>query len=226
MEENRRVLLRWGGALLVMLLLTLALWRSGFFAALSSQQALEAFIVGHAPWTHLTYFGVQFISVILAPIPSNITAAAGAVLLGMWPAFFLTWGAVAAGSMTVFGLSRVLGQRFVESFVSGKLSDRYLEVIRRKRDVFLLLAFLFPFFPDDLLCILAGVTDIPFRRFALLVLAARPWGLLVACGVGGSVLNIPLWGMAVLGVCGAAVFVLAMKYGDRLECLLLERFKR
>ena len=163
---------------------------------------------------------------VIAPIPSNITAAAGAFLFGLWPSFLLTWGAVAAGSAIVFMLARLLGQKFAGQFVSEKLSDRYLDVIRRKRDVFLLLAFLFPFFPDDLLCILAGLTDISFKRFFLLVIAARPWGLLVACMVGSATVSIPLWGMALLGAAGLAVFLLAMKYGDKLEDAIMKRFEQ
>ena len=130
------------------------------------------------------------------------------------------------GSALVFALARALGQQFVSQFVSEKLSDKYLDVIRRKRDVFLALAFLFPFFPDDILCILAGLTDIPFKRFFLLALTARPWGLLVACMVGSATLSIPWWGMALLGAGGLAVFLLAMKYGDRLEQAVIDRLKR
>ena len=203
-----------------------ALYATGFFEAAGSQEKLGEYIVRCAPWSHLAYFGIQLASVVVAPIPSNITAAAGAYLFGLWPSFLLTWGAVAAGSAIVFMLARLLGQKFAGQFVSEKLSDRYLDVIRRKRDVFLLLAFLFPFFPDDLLCILAGLTDISFKRFFLLVIAARPWGLLVACMVGSATVSIPLWGMALLGAAGLAVFLLAMKYGDKLEDAIMKRFEQ
>ena len=203
-----------------------ALYATGFFQAVGSQEALGEYIARCAPWSHLAYFGIQLASVVIAPIPSNITAAAGAYLFGLWPSFLLTWGAVALGSAIVFILARVLGQKFAGQFVDEKLSERYLDVIRRKRDVFLLLAFLFPFFPDDLLCILAGLTDISFRRFFLLTVLARPWGLLVACMVGSATLSIPLWGMALLGAGGLAAFLLAMKYGDKLEALVMERLKR
>lgn len=226
MSERRRTIIQWTAAVVVLLLVLLGLWRSGFFDAISSEQALEAYIEDCAPWSHLAFFGVQLISVILAPIPSNITAAVGGVLFGTLPSFLLTWAAVVLGSMAVFLLARVLGQRFVLSFVGKKVSDKYLDLIRRKRDTFLLLAFLFPFFPDDILCILAGLTDISWKRFLGLCLLARPWGLLVASAVGGSTLDIPLWGMAVLGVIGVAVFVLAMKYGDRIEVYLIEKWKK
>ena len=203
-----------------------ALHATGFFQAAGSQEALGAYITRCAPWSHLAYFGVQLASVIIAPIPSNITAAAGAYLFGLWPSFLLTWGAVTLGSAVVFILARLLGRRFACQFVGEKLSEKYLDLIRRKRDVFLLLAFLFPFFPDDLLCILAGLTDISFKRFFLLVVLARPWGLLVACMVGSATVDIPLWGMALLGAAGLAVFLLAMKYGDKIEELIIKRLDK
>lgn len=205
---------------------SLLLWQTGFFQAASSLEALQAYITAFAPYSHLVFFLVQLASVVIAPIPSNMTAVAGAMLFGMWPAFLLTWLAVALGSALVFTLARRLGHAFVSRFVSQRLSERYLGLIRRKRDVFLTLAFLFPFFPDDILCILAGLTDIGFPRFFLIVLLFRPWGLLVASAIGGSVLTLPLWGMALLGLAGLLLFAVGMKYGDRLEEAILRRLGR
>ena len=204
----------------------IVLWRTGFFQAMSSLAAMRDYIDRLAPYSHLAYFLIQLLSVILAPIPSNITAAGGALLFGMWPAFLLTAGAVVLGSIVVFWLARVLGQSFAGRFVSQKISDKYLDLIRRKRDVFLVLVFLFPFFPDDLICILAGLTDIGFLRFLVIVLLTRPWGLLVASAVGSSVISIPLWAMALIGLTGLALFLVLMKYGDMWEARLLEKFKQ
>ena len=150
----------------------------------------------------------------------------GGLLFGTLPAFLLTAGAVTLGSVIVFQLGRTLGRPFAERFISRRNLEKYGEVIRRKRDVFLFLAFLFPFFPDDLICIMAGLTDVPFRRFLVLVAVARPWGLLVASALGGSALSIPLWGMVLLGLGGLALFLWAMKYGDRFEEAVLKRLKK
>ncbi len=225
MSERVRNILFWGLTAVILGLAVWALYVTGFFQAIRSPEALAAYIDACTPWSHLAFFGIQLVSVVIAPIPSNITAAVGGLLFGAIPAFLLTWAAVVAGSILVFALARRLGQRFATKLVGKALSDKYLDLIRRKRDTFLLLAFLFPFFPDDLLCILAGLTDIPFRRFVLLCLIARPWGLLVACAVGGSALHIPIWVMALLGAAGAAVFVLAMKYGDKLQNAVLQWIK-
>ena len=225
MENKTLKILLWALTIAILGGSLWALYATGFFEAAGSQERLGAYIARCAPWSHLVYFAIQLASVVVAPIPSNITAAAGAYLFGLWPAFLLTWGAVVLGSAIVFTLARALGQRVVGQLVRERLSEKYLDLIRRKRDVFLALAFLFPFFPDDILCILAGLTDISFKRFFLLVVLGRPWGLLVACAVGSATLAIPWWGMALLGAAGLAVFLLAMRYGDRLEEAVLRRLK-
>ena len=226
MSERKRTILLWVLAIAILAAIVLALLATGFFDAISSQEKLEDYIEASTPWSHLVFFGVQLVSVVIAPIPSNITAVVGGALFGMVPAFLLTWGAVVLGSMIVFALARVLGQKFASQLVGKKLSEKYLDVIRRKQDVFLLMAFLFPFFPDDLLCILAGLSEISWKRFLALCLLARPWGLLIASAVGGSALDIPIWGMALIGAAGIAIFILGMKYGDRVEQAILERLKK
>lgn len=221
---------KWIATLVVTVLamggILLFLWCTGFFTAAQSLDGIQNYIARFSPYSHLVFFLIQLASVVVAPIPSNITAAGGALLFGMWPAFLLTAGAVVLGSAVVFWLARVLGHSFAGRFVSQKVSDKYLDLIRRKRDIFLVLVFLFPFFPDDLICILAGLTDIGFLRFLVIVLLTRPWGLLVASAVGSSVISIPLWAMALIGLAGLALFLVSMKYGDRWEARLLEKFKQ
>lgn len=214
----------WIAALVAVLCVLIGvLYASGFFRAVSSVQGMQDYIRSCAPYSHLAFFAVQLLSVILAPIPSNISAAAGGVLFGTWTSFLLTAGAVLLGSVLVFQLARTLGKSFADRFVSRRLSEHYLEVIRAKRDTFLVLAFLFPFFPDDVLCVLAGLTDIPFRRYLLIVVCARFWGLLFASALGGASLDMPLWGMLLIGMAGVAVFLLGMRYGDVVRNWLMKK---
>lgn len=202
------------------------LYRSGFFAAAASLEGLQNYLADAAPYSHLCFFLLQLLSVVLAPIPSNISAAAGGALFGTWTAFLLTFSAVMAGSLLVFWLARVLGQGFADRLVSRRLSEKYQEMIRSKTSAFLALAFLFPFFPDDVLCILAGLTELPFRRFAVIALVTRPWGLLFACALGGASLKLPPWVMVPLGLAGLAVFALALRYSGTVERAVLRWLKK
>lgn len=191
-----------------------------------SAEAIRDWVDQFTPWGELVFFGLQLMSVIIAPIPSNVTAAAGGLLFGFPQGFLITIAAVVLGSCTTFSLARLLGQDFAQNFVSRKLSARYLEIIQRKRDVFLVLVFLFPFFPDDIICILAGLTDIPFRRFVAIVLLSRPWGLIVASALGGTAFSIPTWAIPIAGLALALLFYLGLKYGDKVEAAIVRHFRR
>lgn len=201
------------------------LYSTGFLSAARSLDGLRAYIAHFSPYSHLGFFLLQLLSVIFAPIPSNLVAAAGGVLFGTWPAFPLTFGAVVIGSLFTFSLARVLGQDFAGRLVDQKLSEKYQSLLRAKAPIFLTLAFLFPFFPDDMLCILAGLTNISVRRFALIVVLARPWGLLFASALGGASLGLSFWVMIPLALLGLGLFLLGLKYGDKLEEAVLARLK-
>ncbi len=202
------------------------LYQTGFFEAVHSINSMRAYIEHFSTHSYIIYFIVQLASVIIAPIPSNVTALAGAALFGSIPAFLLTYAAVVLGAVLVFQLARILGQPFVERFISRRDMDKYMEVIRRKENIFFIMAFLLPGFPDDLLCFLAGLTEMPLKRFAIIVALCRPWGLLVSCMLGGSILEFPIWAIVLIVLLAIVLFVIAMKYGDRWEESILKKLKK
>lgn len=223
--KNRQKLL-----ILAVTLLLLAgggwfLYSTGFFQAASSLEGVRAYIAHFSPYSYLCFFLVQMLSVIFAPIPSNVIAAAGGLLFGTLPAFLVTFSAVVSGSLLTFSLARALGRDFADRLVSRKLSEKYQSILQDKASTFLVLAFLFPFFPDDMLCILAGLTSLSFRHFALIVLLTRPWGLLFASALGGSTLQLPPWAMVPIGLLGLTLFLLGMKYGNKVEQAIFSRLK-
>ena len=197
------------------------LWQSGWIERINSREEIHALLEGAGPFAGAVYFFIQLLTVVVAPIPSNISMMAGALALGFWPALLLGLAAIWLGSMGVFLLARRLGQRRVQSLVDKGVMERYLPVIREKQEAFLFLALLFPFFPDDVLCILAGLTSIPTGRFALLVLLARPWGLVFAALLGSGAFSLPVWGWAMVIPALCALFILAVKYSGRIENRLL-----
>ena len=195
----------------------LALYRRGWFERIGSVEELRALIDEAGAFAGVVYFLLQMLTVIIAPIPSNVTMMAGALALGFWQAVLLGIAAIWAGSMLMFLLARRLGQRAVQGFIDRTVMEKYLPVIEEKQDVFLFLTLLFPFFPDDMLCILAGLTSMPTGRFALIMLLARPWGLVFAALLGSGAFSLPPWGWAVLVIVLAVIFVLAMKYSRQIE---------
>lgn len=226
--KNKR-LARW--ALIAVALLALAgagyaLVKSGLLEEINSVEDLRALIGRAGPMAGVAYFLLQMMTVIVAPIPSNVTMMAGALALGFWPAMILGVLAVICGSVIVFLAARALGRNAVRRFLDRGVMERYLPVIEEKQDMFLFLTMLFPFFPDDALCILAGLTTISLRRFVLIMAAARPWGLVFAALLGSGSIQMPVWGWVLLAVPMIAVFILAMRYSRQIEEKLFSLFRR
>ena len=215
-KRARRIAL----AVLVVLALAagvFALYRNGWFERIDSVEELRALIDRAGAFAGIVFFLLQMLTVIIAPIPSNVTMMAGALALGFWQAMLLGIAAIWAGSMLMFLLARRLGHRAVQRWMDHGLMEKYLPVIEEKQDMFLFLTLLFPFFPDDRLCILAGLTSMPTARFAGIMLLARPWGLIFAALLGSGELSLPAWGWAVMLGVLAVIFVLAMKYSRQIE---------
>ena len=219
MEKKRRALRI---ALVALVVLALAagaavLYKNGWFERIGSVEELRELIDEAGAFAGIVFFLLQMLTVIVAPIPSNVTMMAGALALGFWPAMLLGIAAIWLGSLIMFMLARRLGQRAVQGFIDRSVMEKYLPLIEEKQDMFLFLTLLFPFFPDDMLCILAGLTSMPTGRFAVIMLLARPWGLIFAALLGSGAFSLPPWGWAVLTLVMGAVFVLAMKYSRQIE---------
>lgn len=57
---------------------------SGILNYMSSAEEFKKYIEGYGEKAYLMFFIIQFLSVIIAPIPSNISAVVGGAIFGMW----------------------------------------------------------------------------------------------------------------------------------------------
>ena len=133
-----------------------ALWKNGFFEKINSVEALREVIAGTGMWAGGVYFALQMMTVIIAPIPSNISMMAGALALGFWPAMILGVLAVGVGSVIVFLAARALGKKAVQRFLDKGVMDKYLPIIEEKQDMFHIEMFLELLVVKDVVVILCG----------------------------------------------------------------------
>lgn len=157
---------------------------SGIMNNFTSLEAFKKYITDFGAKADLTYFIIQLASVIFAPIPSNVSSAAGGMIFGLWKSFVISTTAIILGSILVFVLARKFGKPFADRFVSPKVSNKYGHLLSVKGDMLLAIIFLLPFLPDDAICIVAGLSSIKFSKFLTIVLLTRPWGILAASAFG------------------------------------------
>lgn len=183
----------------------------------SSRENLQAFVEQFDPYVPLVFFIVQTGQVIFAPIPGNVTALAGGAIFGLWEGFLISTAGLVLGSCIAFGLARYYGRPLVERFVKPEIVDKYIDTIANRHFVLLFIIFLFPFFPDDALCLIAGISALPFHVFLILVLLGRPPGMFVSSLVGSGLAVIPWWGWVIIAAASAGVLFLAYRYKDVLD---------
>lgn len=139
----------------------------------SEPDRVSAFIENTGPWGPVVFILVQIAQVFAAPIPGQITGFVGGFLFGAVPGTIYATIGGTIGCALVFILARRLGRPFVERFVKPDILERFDFISGRHGLLVLLLIFLIPIFPDDLICYVAGLTLIPIRRLILVALVGR-----------------------------------------------------
>ncbi|MEG0772719.1 VTT domain-containing protein [Clostridium sp.] len=194
----------------------------GILEHMASAEAFKNYIESYGKNAYIIFFIIQFISVIVAPIPSNISAVVGGTIFGMWESFFISMVAIISGSVVVFILARKLGRPFTERFVSPKVSSKYEEHISSKKGEILLVLLLFlPFFPDDAVGFLVGLSKMKLGKYFIIMLLTRPWEILAASALGSSNIVIPLWGWGIITL----LIIYIIKNSTKIEEKLLSVVK-
>jgi uncharacterized membrane protein YdjX (TVP38/TMEM64 family) len=166
---------------------------------------------------------VQLAQVIISPIPGNVTTLVGGMLFGFWPAFGLSTLAILAGSFLAFGLARAFGRPLVVRLVGPRITERYLGALSSRARIVLVLMFLLPFFPDDALSLVAGLTGISWVFFIVASILTRPWGLIFSSLVGSGMLEVPVWAWVLIGAATVGLAWVFMKWGPLIEQKLYDR---
>ena len=200
----------------------------GWFSVFESRENLREYVSSFNGWAPVVFFALQFMQVIISPIPGNLTTVMGGLLFGFVQGFLISLLAIVLGSICAFLLGKSFGRPLVERIVSKKVVDKYLNTVSSRQRLVLILMFLLPLFPDDMLCLIAGLTAMRLRSFALVMILTRPWGLLVSSLLGAGLISvsIPLWGWILIGISLLVIIFLGIKYAPVIEERMHERINK
>ncbi len=211
----------WIGVLTAVIIASLVLYyfgqHYGWFDIFESRETLRDYIKSFGVWAPLAFFAIQFIQVIFSPIPGNLTTIAGGMMFGFFYGFLISLAAIFLGSVAAFLLGKAFGRPLVEKIAGKPVVEKYMSSVSSRQRVVLIMMMLLPFFPDDLLCLIAGLSAMRLPQFSLIIILTRPWGLLFSALAGSGLINIPSWGWIIIGALGIALFVLSLKYAPAIE---------
>lgn len=162
------------------------------------------------PWGPVVFILMQIGQVLVAPVPGQVTGFVGGFLFGPLLGTVYTTIGAAIGFTLIFALARKLGRPFVEYFVDEKILRKFDYLAESKGTFVLFIIFLLPAFPDDVICYIAGLTNIKIRTLVFISLLGRLPGnaLLSLTGAGVAESNMQLvFAIAIfMAVVGAAAY--------------------
>lgn len=161
-------------------------YQKGIF---TNRQQMELFIRHSSFWGPLLFIFIQVAQVVIAVIPGGLTCLAGVVFFGPWYGFLYSAIGILIGSCINFYLARQYGEKFIRLFVSDETYEKTREkfLTGKKFDVVFTAAILLPCAPDDVLCMIAGLTDMSWRKFLTILILGRPVTIIVY-SLGGAMI--------------------------------------
>ncbi|HIS45951.1 MAG TPA: TVP38/TMEM64 family protein [Candidatus Scybalocola faecigallinarum] len=150
---------------------------SGIF---SSQERLEQFLAQAGVLAPGIFLLIQIIQVIIPILPGGVTCLIGVVVFGPVWGFVYNYAGLVIGSIISFLLIRKYGRALILKLVSEKNYNKYIGWLEKgkKFQILFAAAIFLPGFPDDVLCMLAGLSGMSFGRFTLIMLLCRPISLI------------------------------------------------
>jgi len=214
----------------VVLLGLYILTKVGFFEVIDSVETLRAYIESFGSWAVVLFILLQFLQVVVLPIPAFLTVGAGVLLFGAFEGAIYSCIGIITGSIVGFFIGRVFGYKVARWLVGKESLDKGLETIKGKDKVVLTFMFLFPFFPDDVLCFVAGLTTVKTKFFLIMIFITRIISIFASCfSLNNSIIPYDTWwGILLWGVFIALTIVatiLIYKKGDKIELFFKRLFK-
>ena len=202
---------------------------TGLWQKVNSIEKIKEIVENGGVFSCLIFIILQILQTTILQIPAIIVTLAGSLIFGKWLAFILSFVSIVLGSIIMFFVGRKAGVKFLKFLVGKEKADKWINRISDCKYLFVLMM-LFPLFPDDILCVVAGLTNMSFKFFFLTNIVARFIG--VGCTIffgTGSVIPFTGWGLIVWGL--IAIFILflfysSIKYQDKIDCIIKQMLKK
>ncbi|MBE5731172.1 MAG: TVP38/TMEM64 family protein [Clostridiales bacterium] len=192
----------------------------GWLTYLKDFDAIRSFILSTEQWGVITFLVLTVMQVIFLPIPAAVTILIGVAIYGPLVSFLLSLLGTYIGSIICFWLGKGFGKKLVDWMIGKENSEKYAKMLNEKGKWVFVLMLLFPFFPDDTLCLVAGATAMSWKFFLLSMIFARPAVIAFTSFFGsGSIIPYSGWGIPVwigIFILSLVLIVVATKLKNKL----------
>lgn len=155
----------------------------------SDAETFRAWVEANTGWSRIAYIGMLIFQVVFAVIPGGAFEVAGGYAFGALEGTVLSVIGTTVGSTLVFLLVKRYGLKYVLLFFSREQLDSARFMHNEKRlDLIVFIAFLIPGTPKDLLCYVAGLTDMKLLHWITITSIARIPAITIST-IGGNAIG-------------------------------------
>ena len=218
------------GIVLVVFFFSLYILFYSFGLTNISKEELQSFIYSTGAVAPLIYILITFLQVIIIPIPSAVTILVGCYLFGTVLSFIYSYIGLMLGSLVAYYLGKIAGKPFINWLSGGKeQTELWVSKLHGKENILLFFMFLFPMFPDDILCAIAGILPITTRSFIFMLIITRATTIgSTLLFMTGEIIPFNGWGITIIilaVILCFLVFIYCFKNGERINAKLKNPFE-
>ncbi len=206
------------------------LYKLEIIDTISSITKLKNYILSTKEKGVFIYILLQIAQVIILPVPAAIICIVGSLIYGpLLGSIYCSIG-ILLGSFVSFWIGKTFGNKIVTWIAGVENTEKYSKIIRKRGAFFLIIAFLLPMFPDDILCLISGISNMKFKNFALITTITRPIGVICMSYFGGGhIIPFNGWGLYVwiiLLIAFIFLVILMYKYQERMQNYILNKITK
>lgn len=202
---------------------------TGWWEYVNSVEKIRSLILGIGLYGRIIFVLLQFLQVTFLPIPASVLVIAGSLVYGPIQASLLSLSGILLGSALAFFLGKTFGKKLVVFMVGKESCNKWIKFLDNGKYSYIIMMLL-PFFPDDVLCLVAGVTNMSWPFFIVTQFLTRPVGVITtAYFSSGEIIPYHGWGLVVWGiivVIALISIILTTKYKNQIEGFMNKLFKR
>jgi uncharacterized membrane protein YdjX (TVP38/TMEM64 family) len=205
-------------ALIILLAICFVMYKFFKMGLFTSKEALKEYIKSFGVLAPVVFVFIQMLQIIIAPIPGNITGMVGGAIFGVYKGFALSALGLFIGSIFAYYLAKIYGRKLIYKLVNNQELEKYENMLNGDKGIMIIFGFfILPFFPDDILCFLAGLAGVDITKFIVMVLFGRIPGMYIASVVG----NAAAFGVHLkeIIICGIYVIAIIIAYKFRKQLI-------
>ncbi|HYA31090.1 MAG TPA: VTT domain-containing protein [Acidobacteriota bacterium] len=182
----------------------------------SSSDKLSKFLQNLGPYSPAVFVLLQFLQVVAAPFPGELTGVAGGYVYGETFGFLLSTVGLSLGSWVAFELANILGRPFVERFVKRDVLERFNFLTTNTGVAICFVLFLFPGFPKDYLCYVLGLSRMKLSTFLLVSIIGRLPGTYLLTMQGATIRSEQYSTFVIFSLVSVGILAVAYIYRNQL----------